>query len=234
VHWNFNGSIENESTLRPLCEQVDRHFPLAADRHYCYFALPNDPVDDEYLAGKIGEYFRGLQVSASGTDEVCRYLRDRCFPLGTKHQYDNLIYIRHSTCHDQTGCVITYAHELQHSAQESRFPKLMAANRVLRGNLLNFEPEATEIDLPYEVDANIVSKRIAEEICGVEAVRKFAEEQVRDMAIAGATAQEARWRFFLNLPSYDWVRKTLELVKKYTGLMHFGMDVHTEGWWKGN
>jgi hypothetical protein len=189
VHWNFNGSVENESALKPLCEQVDQHFPLSVDRHYRFFAVP-DAVVDDYLTGRVGQYFRGLHVPSSGTDEVSQYIRVRCLPPGSAQNYDHLIYVRHSTCLDPTGCVVTYAHELQHIVQEGRFPKLMKANSVLRADLWRFkQTPPTEIDLPVEVEANIISKRVAEAVCGPGAVREFAEKQVRIMKAADAAEQ---------------------------------------------
>jgi hypothetical protein len=234
MDWNFNGSVENERVLRPLCERVSAYFPLVGANNYCYFALPNHGVDDEYLSKKIGTYFRGVHIPGSGTDEVSRHLQDRCLPPGARkrNRYDNLIFIRHNTCLDPTGCVLTYAHELQHIMQESQFPRLMAANRVLRANLRVFEPGATEIDLPCEADANIVSKRVAEEICGVEPVRKYAQEQLRHMTLADVVDHQIRWRFFLKSPPYDWVTETLSLTKKYAGHMPFKMEVSKEDWWK--
>jgi hypothetical protein len=234
VKWNFNRSPEKESALKPLCEKVDQHFSFPVNKHFRYFARPDDG-NDGYLVKQIGEYFRGLNVSASATDEDSRHLRECCLPLGNANNYANLIYIRHSACLDSTGCVVTYAHELQHSMQESRFPKLMSVNRVLRRRLIDFVPLTTEIDIPIEVDANIKSKRVAEIVCGEKAVRNFAAEQLKSMNDVGARAQVVRWEFFLNTPSstaYDFVDPTLELVRKYEGRMDFGMKTDTTNWWK--
>jgi hypothetical protein len=234
VKWDFNCSVEKESSLKPLCERVDQQFPFPIDRHFRYFASPDDR-NERYLVGELGEYFRGLNVYASAIDEESRYLRECCLPLGNANNCANLIYIRHSACLDPTGFVITYAHELQHSEQESHFPKLIPVNRVLRRRLRGFVPAATEIDIPIEVDANIVSKRVAEIVCGREAVRNFALEQIRYMNEVDAHAQVVRWKFFLNTPSsraYDFVEPTLELVKKYEGLMDFGMKTDMPDWWK--
>lgn len=235
VKWNFNRSVEKESSLKPLCQQVDQHFPFPPEKHFRYFARPDDG-NDGYLVTQIGEHFRGVNVPASATDEERRRFRERCLPLGNANNNANLIYIRHSACLDSTGCVVTYAHELQHSVQESRFPKLMPVNRVLRRRLKDFVPLPTEIDIPIEVDANINSKRVAEIVCGKEAVRNFAAEQIKYMKEVGALAQVVRWEFFLNTPSstpYDFVDATLELVKKYDGRMDFGMKTDSPEWWKG-
>lgn len=225
--WNFDNSIVNESTLRPLCEQVDKHFPLPTDRHYRFFAA----TQDVHLAYKIGRYYRGFQVPTSGSDEVSRYVLGRYLPPGSMN-YLHLVYIRDITCVDPTGCVVTYAHELQHIVQYG-FPKLVKANSTLREALTTFEPMPTEIDLPAEADANIVSKRVAEVICGVDAVREFGEERVRFMLKAGDREQVVRWNFFLDTPSstaYDFEKETLKLVEKYRGRVGFEMDINKPDW----
>lgn len=230
--WNFNNSTANETALRPLCEQVDKFFDLPAARRYCYFAV----ADDEYLTDKVGRHYRGLNAPTSSRGPIPEHAFHRYLPADG-NCYDHLIYIRNSTCLDPTGCVITYAHEVQHTLQCDRSPRVMQANWVLRANLAIFDSTATEIDIPIEADANIVSKRIAESVCGIEHVRNFAEEQLALMRNAGAIEQERRWEYFLEMPSstpYDYVDETKELVRRYAQYMDFGMDVHAPDWWKGS
>src|SRR5271165_65737 len=95
--------------------------------------------------------------------------------------FDTLIYVRQSTCEDLTGFVECYAHELQHFVQRSRTPRLHAVNGVLYENLKRIEPTTTVMDIPTEREANLVSKRVAEVVCGVEAVRAFADTQAQSM-----------------------------------------------------
>jgi len=126
--------------------------------------------------------------------------------------FADLIYIRHSTCLDPTGCVITYAHELRYVVQHDQFPRLMKATSALRGKLKEFLNAATELAIPAERDANIVSKQVAEDVCGVQAVRKFAEQQVVWMKAGGGLAHRQRWEFFRDVPSSttcDWVNETV-------------------------
>jgi hypothetical protein len=227
--WNFNNSSENESTLRPLCEQVDKEFKLAA-KYYRFFAV----APDDFLIDNVGSYFRGGQFSTSATAVVPSYVRSRYLPSGTDYGY--FVYIRDTTCLDRTGCVVTYAHELRHILQYERFPRLMQPNSVLRARLKDFVKTATEIDIPIEVDANIASKRVAEKLCGVELVQRFAEERVYFMEKEGAVDHIVRWKFFRDTPSsnpYDYVQETLKLVQKYKGQIFFGVDVDTPDWWKG-
>jgi hypothetical protein len=228
--WNFENSLRNESALRPLCEQVNKHFPVPSDRHYRYFATS----PDLHLTEEIGQYYRGLHVATTASCDLSRYILNRYLPAGATN-YDHLIYIRDITCADPTGCVVTYAHELQHIVQYVH-PKLTKVNQTLYGVLKTFEPAATEIDLPSEADANIVSKRVAEEVCGIDAVRRFGEERVCFMLKTGDRDQIIRWNFFVNTPSstaYDFEKETLKLVEKFSGRVPFGMDISQPDWWKG-
>jgi hypothetical protein len=70
--WNFNGSVANEFTLKPLCEQVDRYFDLPAKSYYRYFAVPNDGIDDRACTSSIVAYLRVLITKI-------------CFSSGTVH-----------------------------------------------------------------------------------------------------------------------------------------------------
>jgi hypothetical protein len=228
--WNFENLSANESTLRPLCEQVDKHFPLPVNAHYRYFAAS----PDVYLAHEIGRYYRGFHVPTSGSDDLSRYLLEEYLPAGST-KYHHLVYIRDITCADSTGCVVTYAHELQHIVQHS-LPKLVRANSILREVIQDLDPSATEIDIPAEVDANIVSKRVAEAVCGLEAVREFAEERVRFMLKTGVRDQIVRWKFFRDTPSstvYDFEKETLKLIEKHKGRVDFDIDMSGPDWWKG-
>ncbi len=148
--------------------------------------------------------------------------------------FDNLVYVRSTTCLDVVGAVITYAHELQHFMQHGFAPKLAFVNFKLYENLKLFEPSAMTTDIPHEREANIVSKRVAEAVCGREAVKAFAEEQVLFMERAGEEEQKARYMFFRDVPSssdYDLLQETLRLVEKYRERIDFGVDTRQPEWW---
>lgn len=222
--WNFNGSAENESTFKPLCQQVEKNFLLPARRLCRYFAT----ADDAYLRTRYGTYFRGFHVPVLGSGDLPEDLR-RCFfhppedipesaTFDEQIAFDNLIYIRHSTCADATSLVTTYAHESQHFVQHGNAPRLLAVNEALRKKLKTFEPTAIASDIPSEKEANIKSKQVAELVCGSEAVRVFAEEQTRLMEQAGEQDERARWVFFRDVPSstkYDLLEETLLLVERW-------------------
>jgi hypothetical protein len=240
--WNFNYSSAKQTTAKPLCQRVEGYFQFPPRRLCRYFA----DADDSSLIAKNGLYFRGFHASISVRNFLPKYLFD-CFfhPLsdlrGTPTfqemvAFDNLIYIRPGTCDDPTGLVETYAHELQHFVQHGNTPRLLAVNNALRENLKTFRPDAIATDVPSERDANIISKFVAESVCGVEAVRAFAEEQIRLMDANGLQEEKARWIFFRDVPSSSrsyFVEGTLAMVEEYKTRIDFGMDTDKPEWWVG-
>src|SRR5947209_4820355 len=193
--WVF-GSPELETALKPLCQRVEAEFDLLEDNFCRYFA----DFDDPCLIGDppFGRHFRGFHATVEARNTLPRYLFDcfffplEMFILREKSPtfkemvaFDTLIYVRQSTCDDPTGLVECYAHELQHFVQRKRTPRLHAVNGVLYENLKRLERTTTVVDIPTEREANIISKRIAESMCGTEAVAVFAGAQVRLMEELG-------------------------------------------------
>ena len=132
--------------------------------------------------------------------------------------------------------------------------KVWAANTILYQRIRAYgNTTATVIDIPHERDANIISKRVAEAVCGKEAVRGFAEGRVRQFAdIAGqghesAKAEKARWEFFRDVSSstqFDVLEATIPLVEKYKFALstdedescrqlreEFNIDFSHQQWW---
>jgi len=96
-----------------------------------------------------------------------------------------------------------------------------------------------EIDIPSEQDANIISKRIAELICGAMNVREFAEKQISVMeqayktGEAGACAHKVRWEFFRDISSCDVSAETLLLAPRFKKeLLEAGIDIDRPGWFE--
>jgi len=232
--WIFD-SPEKEATLRPLCQRVEKEFELPTARLCRYFA----GSDDECLIAnpRFGSHFRGFHATVAARNSFPKYLFD-CFfhPLETftvretspsfeeMVAFDSLIYVRSGTCDDSTGLVECYAHELQHFVQYRTTPRLWIVNSVLYQKLKGLEPASTVIDIPTEREANIVSKRVCERICGVEAVKAFANERILRMEQAGAHEEKERWIVFRDTPSstpFNLLDSTLALVEKYKGVLDF-------------
>jgi hypothetical protein len=240
--WDFNYSAENEARLKPLCIEVAKHFCFPVRRLYRYFAR----TDDHYMVGppmSLGEYYRAFHIPLSSKAVLPLYLSE-CFfhpienftrsPLDKMPSFeqmvafDNLIFIRDSTCLDPTGFVTTYAHKLQHFLQHGHTPRLAVVNSDLYFNMKRFAPSSMVTDVPNEREANIVSKRVAEAICGTAAVRAFAEERIGFMETVNEPDQRERWIFFRDVPAsteYDFLAETIPLVEKYKGQIEFSIDV---------
>jgi hypothetical protein len=195
--WNFNYSEENEALLKPLCHQIESHFTFPAKRLCRYFATS----EDSYFRQMCGEHYRGFHVPRSSCPTLPPYLV-HCFyhsfdpfksdvPFEETIAFDNLIYVRDTTCQEGgVGFALTYAHELQHFIQHGHTPSLSAVNSTLYQNLKQFEPNTIAIDIPHEREANIVSKRVAESLFGVDAVREYAESQIWLMERIGDVEQK--------------------------------------------
>jgi len=244
--WHFDNTA-HEATLKPLCLELEKHFTLPARRLLRYFASSDDCQLRQEPPVGFGAYYRGFYMPLSARGCLPLYLQE-CFfhpleqftevvPFEKMVAFDSLIYLRESTCSDVTGCVTNYAHELQHFVQHCLTPRLLAANNTLYQNLALYEPDALTTDIPSERDAEIKSKRVAEMVCGVEAVRAFAEKQIRTMEEMGEHKQKGKWLFFRDVPSstdFNLPKATLPLVEKYKGRMDFEkIDVNQPEWWSG-
>jgi hypothetical protein len=247
---------ELEPQLEPLAKQVVAQFELPPLRLYCYFAQNDDP----YLRQRYGKHFRGFHAPIEGRNELPEYLAD-CFfhpfdPFSSEQMtwekmvaYDNLIYVTHRTTLDPTAFVVTLAHELQHFMQFAYAKPLWVVNSILYGNIKSFDPftPRTPIDIPHEREANIVSERVAEGIVGEDAIKTFAEEQVKhfaalaDQGDESAASEKTRWVFFRDVPSslkFDLLAETIPLVESFKPQLiakgfgiEEGIDFRETEWW---
>ena len=236
--WRFNDSVENENRIKPLCQEIEKHFQLPSLRLLRFFAVTDYPE-----LSFFGNY-RGFHASYSANcfspfpmDVFKSFYPQFSEGISRERIFDNVIYIRASTCSENTGLVLTYAHELQHFVQYGTLPRLHHVNGILYWNLKSVEPTAIATDVPNERDANIVSKRVAEIVCGSDAVQEFANTQINKMMqLAGEYRERDRWIFFRDVSStapYDWVSDTLRLVEKYNGQIDFRIDMNRPDWWLG-
>jgi hypothetical protein len=202
---------------------------------YRYFAVTEDPT----LLEKHGPHYRGFYCPIHGRNLLPTYLSQHFFkPFDDLSEntasfeemvaFDDLIYLRYSTCSDPIACVVTYAHELQHFVQNGRVPRLLRVNNALYHNVKQFEPNATPIDIPSEREANIFSKRVSVAMFGADRIREFADKQVKKMEEFGAVEESTRWMFFRDVQpstSYDLLESTMPFVQRYKGVIDFGIDV---------
>jgi hypothetical protein len=108
-----------------------------------------------------------------------RYILDSVF-VGGAPAYDDFVYLHGTTCADDIALTMTLAHELQHFIQHADKTPLWAAN----GLVPNLDKTAIAAlglrwcDIPHEREARIVSKRIAEDLFGPDAVRQHVDARI--------------------------------------------------------
>jgi hypothetical protein len=159
-----------------------------------------------------------------------RYILDRVFIDGAL-AFDDFIYLHGTTCGEEIALSMTLAHELQHFIQHADRTPLWAAN----GLVPNLDKTAIAAlglrwcDIPHEREARIVSKRIAEDLFGPDAVKAHI-----DARIANPITEQDRidWKCIRELAAstpYDLARETrlfFPRLKEYSGqlqaaLAHF-------------
>jgi len=211
---------------RMLAQRVTDYFGLSLpdSRLLCF-------LDDEAqssVGGDLGPANRALYMPIHDMADLegwPNYVRNCIYPsdrYGSRTRViDDLVYLRGSTCVDDVGLTISLAHELQHSIQHSAARELWAVNGLVS---MDLSPEAIKdlglewADIPIEVDARIVSKRVAECFFGELRIRQHIDKKIAQPATEG----DARdWQFIRTLmPSMvvnltSETRRLIERVKDY-------------------
>ena len=182
----------------------------------CFF----DDVDDEAL--KSGSATRGLYAPANY--DIWRsapdYLQGEIKHVsGTELEevvFDHVIYVHGSTCEDEVGQTMTFAHELQHFIQHSNQLMLWAA-----GSLVTHLHKNTIADLglqwrdvPHECEARIVAKRISEAILGKERVQEYIRRRI---AMPANESDRIDWEFIETIDPaapYNLEEETYQLFRR--------------------
>lgn len=136
-----------------------------------------DDEDAAFFRSELGAENRGFFKPLRGTTGAWpRYLTVHLLAFGSFQNsatwlFDTVIYVHGTTCSDPVGRVMTFAHELQHFVQYGFNRDLWIRSELFRGLLPSFE-------IPTEREARIVSKCIAEDLCGLEAVKQYVERKI--------------------------------------------------------
>jgi hypothetical protein len=137
-------------------------------------------------------------------------------PWLTKRVFDHGIYLHGSTCADETGLTLTFAHELQHFVQYGFNRRLWAEGRLIP----HLPKEVFDItglnwpDIPHEREARIVAKRVGLELCGADAVKQYIDRRISEKATESDVKD---WRFSQHLdPSipYDLSAETKRIFQR--------------------
>lgn len=203
-------------------QRVISHFGLCLpeSRLLCFL----DDEDPASLKHAFGAANRGLSGTVKDGDlsawpdyvKKCLYVDDDAYPY-TRRVIDQLIYLYGSSCTDEVGLTMTLAHELQHAIQHDKERKVWAMN-----SLIHTLPTAVDelklewADIPIELDARIVAKRVARDLHGERAVNRYIDKR---RAEAVEPHDIADWRFVRELTpssSVDLVAETHRLFHRLT------------------
>lgn len=188
---------ELEARLKPSCEQVLLRFTLPDSSVLCYFDNRSPDVYSYLPPQGMGPLYCGFFSQLTDAhpwlpDHVLRKLWD--FD-NSRWKYENLIYLRDTTCESVTGTVITLSHELTHYVQMHTKGKVWWASTLLYWNLLAFDPSSTAHawDIPHEHEAQLRSKQVSVAVLGPDAVSAHAEQKI------AANHDFGKWAFFQSL-----------------------------------
>jgi hypothetical protein len=161
------------------------------------------------------------------------YILESVFPNGVLAS-DDFIYLHGSTCSNEVSLTMTLAHELQHFVQCTDQGPLWAANTLI--------PCLTKAaikdlglkwcDIPHEREARIVSKRIAEDLFGGEAVRNYIGARIAERMTAADAADWECIKGLVTSTPYDLASETKLFFPRLKGyrpqlkaaLRHFRSD----------
>jgi hypothetical protein len=235
-------STELESRLRPICEEVLERFQPPDARLLCFL----DDEDQPEMVAELGPLYCGIYLIVKGnTLPFPSYLVDLLVDFDTQptqHRYDELVYVRDTTCQTVPGTVITLAHELTHCRQRNTATKVWWANSLLYWKLYKLDPVAHRTakpwDIPIEHEAQLNSRCISIELLGEAAVDAHAAGRIQD------NHDPDKWPFFQSLSTsstYDLLDATKPWVDRYrVGLQNLHQDIEPEHridftqpeWWR--
>lgn len=221
---SYDPAIERER--RDIGESVVREFGdgLPDLRLLVFF----DDQDCEALKQEIGKANRGFYKplkpdqdgKINGWYLLPQYVQAAVFvseppSYSVRKVADHLIYLHGGTCANPTSLVMTFAHELQHFVQHGNNMELWAASTVLFNLERDFYRKAPLkiFDIPIELEARVVSKRVATTLCGTESVNKYVEKRIAE-AVTPEDVED--WQFVRDLKtqSVDLLAQSKETFRR--------------------
>lgn len=175
-------------------EAVVEHRRAVAQRVIAAFGMPLpalrvliylDEADCQHLRAAFGAANRGMHFAVNKCTvrqilvptPMYLLLDEQNMDGVVTFAYDCAIYIHNSTCLDEVALTMNLAHELKHCMQYGFQRRAWAANMLV----MNLSKQTfrtlgfTWADIATEHEARIVSKRIAQRICGPKRVREYIE-----------------------------------------------------------
>jgi len=184
------------------------NFPLPAQRKVlCYLA--EDNLLQRYIGGPEN---RGFHFPLQ--KELTSWWPEDIRGLTTLVSAHSLVYLHGSTCESELALTITLAHELQHFLQYSVRPNLWAADSLLQKLVPNVGLQAGW-EAPAEMEARIVSKRVATNLYGPDRVAAYIGERIEE---AMSSRDRESWEALQSLDpltDYDMSAETESLIRHY-------------------
>ncbi len=179
--WDLSVKAKIEKRAQAVLNEF--YDTLQSDRKLlCFF----DDQDCQSFKEQIGQtnrgFFRTLTDGRPLGDDWPNYLREVLHVRmgGCSYEFHEVIYLHESTCSNPIGLTMTLAHELQHSVQHGKSPKLFWANHLLTQldrSIIN-SLELVWCDIPTEFEARIVAKRISQKLFQTSEVDAFIDEEL--------------------------------------------------------
>jgi len=205
--------VQRDAAARCVVAHFGSCIP-ADSRVLCFL----DDNDTPALRREFGEANRGVYVPINENTNLGAwppYVTSSMFDAGVP-AIDDFIYLSGSTSADEIALTMTLAHELQHAIQHANASKLWAVNSLVshlhRSTITDLNLKWT--DIPIEVEARIVSKRVAVMFFGEQRVQHHIDGK---MAEHIADNDAADWQFIRSLTpssSVDLVIGTYELFQR--------------------
>jgi hypothetical protein len=176
---------ELRNSLQARCDSVIPYFESSPGVRVLAFMAKGD---DEQILSKLGRTNRGVHLALEHyyhpydsrfrdwlklPDSVTTLLHDENGNLN----YDHLVYLHAKTHSHPVGCVLSFAHELQHVRQCEEHHELFADSKQIEGEWMNLLKRKF-INFPHEKDAMFASRQIAATICGRGPVSHYINEQL--------------------------------------------------------
>jgi hypothetical protein len=127
---------------------------------------------------------------------------------------DSIVYLQGSTCDNDLGLTMTFAHELQHFLQAWNHRDAWAMDSLFR-QLVPSDCLKAGWETPSEREARIVSKRVTTDLFGQGLVEKYVAERIEAPL---SLCDKQNWEFIQSLDlaaRYNFVDKTKILVQRY-------------------
>jgi hypothetical protein len=209
--------LARDAAERLVLDQFSNRLP---DLHLlCFF----DDEDWQPFRDEMGPATRGFYAPLKKQPFGWwpSYVTD-CIFVDDPHSYppkracDHVIYLFGSSCDDEIGLTMTFAHELQHFIQYGYDRQIWAENFLLPRlprEVIDFTG-LTWFDIPIEREARATALHIAQKLYGVERVRVYIDRRIN----TNVTARDVEdWRLIQQmdpLAPYNITEATKEVFRR--------------------